>query len=152
LPKRFTRLLFVMMCVLVAPAHAQIQEEVRGMFNVLTHEANSHSVASVGQMLLDSQEFSWTPHRGAPVKGRDSALAYLSGIFRGTWRIEANMPAMAVTTPAQGSAQMQVPVRLTFGGAGKPPESEFFLLTQVYVSTPIGWRIASIQMTPLQRQ
>ena len=59
---------------------------------------------------------------------------------------------MAVTTPAPNSAQLQVPVRLTFGEAGKPPESEFYLLTQVYVTTPIGWRIASITMAPLQRQ
>ncbi|NBR28034.1 MAG: hypothetical protein EBT83_06425 [Betaproteobacteria bacterium] len=150
--KRFTRLLLVLMCVLAAPAHAQIQDEVRGMFNVFAREANARSVASVGQMLLDSQEFSWQPQRGAPVKGRDSALAYLNGIFRGTWRIEANMPAMAITTQGTTSAQLQVPVRLTFGEAGKPPESDFYLQTQVYVSTPIGWRIASITMTPLQRQ
>jgi hypothetical protein len=137
---------------MTAPAQAQIQDEVRGMFNVFAREANAHNVGSVGQMLLDSQEFSWVPNRGAPVRGRDAALLYLNGIFRGTWRIEANLSAMAVTTPAPNSSQLQVPVRLTFGEAGKPPESEFYLLTQVYVTTPIGWRIASITMAPLQRQ
>jgi hypothetical protein len=150
--KRFTRLLFVLLCVMVAPAHAQLQDEVRGMFNIFAREANAHSIASVGQMLLDSQEFSWVPQRGAPVRGRDSALVYLNSIFHGTWRIEANLPAMAVTTPNPTSAQLQVPVRLTFGEAGEPPESDFYLLTQVYVRTPIGWRIASIAMAPLPRQ
>ena len=150
--KRFFALLVVWMCAMTAPAQAQVQDEVRGMFNVFAREANAHNIGSVGQMLLDSQEFSWVPNRGAPVKGRDAALLYLNGIFRGTWRIEANLPAMAVTTPAPNSAQLQVPVRLTFGEAGKPPESEFYLLTQVYVTTPIGWRIASITMAPLQRQ
>ena len=150
--KRFFALLLVWICAPAAPAQAQLQDEVRGMFNVFAREANAHSVASVGQMLLDSQEFSWQPQRGAPIKGRDSALLYLSGIFRGTWRLEANTPAMAVTMPGPNSAQLQVPVRLTFGEAGRQPESEFYLLTQVYVTTPIGWRIASISMAPLQRQ
>lgn len=150
--KRFFALLVVWMCAMTAPAQAQVQDEVRGMFNVFAREANAHNIGSVGQMLLDSQEFSWVPQRGAPVKGRDAALLYLNGIFRGTWRIEANLPAMNITTPALNSAQLQVPVRLTFGEAGKQPESESYLLTQVYVSTPIGWRIASITMAPLQRQ
>jgi len=150
--KRFFALLLVWICATAAPAQAQLQDEVRGMFNVFAREANAHSVGSVGQMLLDSQEFSWQPQRGAPIKGRDSALLYLNSIFRGTWRLEANAPAMAVTTPGPNSAQLQVPVRLTFGEAGKQPESEFYLLTQVYVTTPIGWRIASISMAPLQRQ
>jgi hypothetical protein len=150
--KRFFALLLLWICAMTAPAQAQIQDEVRGMFNVFAREANAHNVGSVGQMLLDSQEFSWVPNRGAPVRGRDAALLYLNGIFRGTWRIEANLSAMAVTTPAPNSSQLQVPVRLTFGEAGKPPESEFYLLTQVYVTTPIGWRIASITMAPLQRQ
>ena len=150
--KRFVGLLLVLMCAIAAPAQAQIQDEVRGMFNVFAREANARNIGSVGQMLLDSQEFSWVPHRGAPIKGRDAALLYLNRIFRGTWRIEANLPAMAATTPAPNSAQLQVPVRLTFGEAGRQPESEFYLLTQVYVTTPIGWRIASISMAPLQRQ
>lgn len=150
--KLLARLLIITFCAIAAPVHAQIQDEVRGMFNVFAREANAHSVGAVGQMLLDSQEFSWVPQRGNPVRGREAALLYLNSIFRGTWRIEANLPAMAVTTPAPNSAQMQVPVRLTFGDAGRPPESEFFLLTQIYVNTPIGWRIASITMAPLQRQ
>ena len=68
--KRFIGLLLVLMCAMTAPAQAQIQDEVRGMFNVFAREANAHNVGSVGQMLLDSQEFSWVPNRGAPVKGQ----------------------------------------------------------------------------------
>ena len=147
--KHFVRLLLLLICAISAPAQAQIQEEIRGIFYVFTREANAHNTASVGQMLLDSQEFTWTSLKGAPVKGRDAALLYLNGIFRSTWRIEPNLPALNITTQGLTSARLQVPVRFTFGEPGNAPETTACLMTQVFVSTPIGWRISSIAISPL---
>ena len=134
-----------------APAQAQVQDEIRGMFNMFVRESNAHNVAAVGQMLHDSSDFLWVSPRGAAAHGRDATLQSLTTAFGGIWRIEPDLSALKITLLGDSALRLNVPVQLTVGGADKQAQAEPYLLTQVYVKTPLGWRISSVVPAPLPR-
>jgi hypothetical protein len=148
--KFFAGMLFAVVAAFAAPAQAQVQDEIRGLFNIFVRESNAHNVAAVGQMLHDSRDFLWVAPRGAAVTGRDAALQSIATAYRGTWRIEPEFAALKITLLGDSALRLHVPVRLTVGEMDKPPQSEPYLLTQVYVKTPLGWRISSVVPAPLQ--
>lgn len=140
--------LFAAVVVFSLPARAQVPDEIRTMFSQFLREYNARNVAGVGQMLQDSRDFSWVGADGTPVIGRDAALARLTATFKAPQRIEAEMRALKIETPDAQTARLQVPVRQSDPAAGN---SSDYLLTQTYVKTVLGWRIASIAQAPLAR-
>ncbi len=130
------------------PAQAQVQDEIRALFNHFIRECNAHNAAAVGQMLHDSRDFLWVGPRGAPVIGRDSTLQALTTAFRGNWRIEPELSALKITPLGDSAVRLHVPVKYTIGDAA---QTEPYLLTQVYVKTVLGWIISSSVPVPLPR-
>jgi ketosteroid isomerase-like protein len=141
-------LLSVVLLNFAAPARAEVQDDIRMLFNQFVRESNAHNVAAVGQLLQDSNDFYWIPPHGAPVLGRDAALQQLTGTFRGAWRIEPDMAALKITALCDSAARLQVPARYTVGDGITAANSMNCILTQVYIKTAIGWRISSIVPVP----
>ena len=59
---------------------------------------------------------------------------------------------MKITMLADGVAQIYVPIVFTIGAAGQPPQQTRFLMNQVFVKTPDGWRVSSILPIPAPAQ
>ena len=142
------RLLVVFLCGMTAPAQAQVQDELRGLFNVFVREANSRNVAAVGQLLLDSRDFSWVAPRRPTIQGRDAALLHLTTAFRGHWNIEPDLKTLTITALTADSAKLQVAARHAAGAPGSAPQAETIQLTQTYVKTSLGWRISTMEFAP----
>ena len=56
------------------------------VFDQFVKAQNSHDVAAVRELLLDSPNFLWVT-RGAPIWGRDAALKRFETLYQGTWKL-----------------------------------------------------------------
>src|SRR5438270_11341717 len=104
---------------------------------------NAHDSKAVESLLLDSPHFLWIT-RGTPIWGHDAALKRFTGLYDGTWRLDPEPSGLKITMLADGVAQIYVPIIFTMGAAGQPPQQTRFLMNQVFVKTPDGWRVSSI--------
>jgi hypothetical protein len=108
---------------------------------------NAHDLSAVGELLWDSPQFLWIT-RGAPIWGRLPALARFEALYRGTWLLEPALSELRVTRLVAGV----VPILFTIGAVGQESQKTRFLMNQVLLKTPEGWRVASILPIPAPAQ
>ena len=141
---------YLMVCVtlmifalMIKPAVAGPEDEVRATFERFVAAQNAHDIKAVEAVLLGSPNFLWIT-RGTPIWGRDAALERFSALYDGTWRLEPEPSGLKITMFGDGIAQIYVPTLFTIGAAGQSPQQTRFLLNQMLVKTPDGWRVSSI--------
>jgi ketosteroid isomerase-like protein len=135
----------------IKSAVAGPEDEVRATFDRFVAAQNAHDIKAVESLLLDSPNFLWIT-RGTPIWGQDAALKRFAALYDGTWRLEPEPSGLKVTMIGDGVAQIYVPITFTIGAAGQPPQQTRFLMNQVLVKTPHGWRISSILPIPAPAQ
>lgn len=143
---RLCRMTTMVLLVLLAPVTgpgAGPDDDVRAVVERFVAAQNAHDLRAVGELLWDSPQFLWIT-RGAPVWGRQPALARFETLYRGTWRLEPAMPELRVTLLADGVAEIYMPIVFTIGAPGQEPQKTRFLMNQVLVKTAGGWKVASI--------
>ncbi len=138
--------LFVLL-LSVSGASAGPQEEVRAAFDQFVRAQNAHDVAAVGALLLDSPSFLWIT-RGMPIWGRAAALQRFETLYKGTWRLEPKTDELRIAMLRDDVAELYVPIMFTIGPADQTPTPTRFLMNQVLVKTPGGWKVASILPIP----
>ncbi len=124
--------------------------EVRQTFDRFVAAQNAHDAAAVRELLWDGPGFLWIT-RGNPIWGRDAAMRRFQANYAGTWRLEPDRAQLRVTLLDGSTAQLFVPLVVTAGPPGEPPQSTAFHMNQVLVRTPSGWRVASILPIPVPR-
>ena len=130
-------------------AMAAPEDDVRVVFDQFVKAQNSHDVASVRELLLDSPNFLWVT-RGAPIWGRDAALKRFETLYQGTWKLAPDSANLKTVLVNDTTAQLYVPITFNIGAPGQPAPDASFLMNQTLVKTAAGWRIASILPIPLQ--
>ncbi len=145
-----TGTLFVAAALALLPtaASAAGEDEVRAVFNRFVEAQNSHDIAGVRDVLLDSPNFLWVT-RGAPVWGREAALKRFESLYQGTWKLSPEMSGLKTVLVGETTAQLHVPITFNIGAPGQPALDTPFLMNQTLVKTAAGWRIASILPIPL---
>ena len=128
-------------------AGAASEDDVRAVFDQFVKAQNSHDVAGVRELLLDSPNFLWVT-RGAPVWGREAALKRFESLYQGTWKLSPDMANLKTALVSETTAQLYVPITFNIGAAGQPAPDTPFLMNQTLVKTPAGWRIANILPIP----
>jgi hypothetical protein len=113
--------------------------------------SNAHNIKAVESLLLGSPNFLWIT-RGMPVWGHDAALKRFTALYEGTWRLDPEASDLKITMVADGVAQVYLPINFTIGAAGQPPHQTRFLMNQMLVKTPDGWRVSSILPIPAPTQ
>ena len=73
-------------------------------------------------------------------------------LYRGTWRLEPALSDLRITLVADGVAQIYVPIMFTIGAPGQEAQKTRFLMNQVLLKTPAGWKVASILPIPAPAQ
>jgi len=129
-------------------ASAASEDDVRAVFDQFVTAQNSHDVAAVRELLLDSPNFLWVT-RGAPVWGREAALKRFESLYQGTWKLSPDMANLKTALVSETTAQLYVPIMFNIGAAGQPAPDTPFLMNQTLVKTPAGWRIANILPIPV---
>ena len=132
-------------------AAASSEDEVRAAFDQFVVAQNAHDVKAVEALLLPSAEFLWIT-RGAPLWGRDAALQRFVSLYQGTWRLDPEAASLKIMMLNEGAAQVYVPINFAIGAPGQPAQQLKFLMNQVLVRTPAGWRVASILPIPAPAQ
>lgn len=129
-------------------ARAASEDDVRGVFDQFVKAQNSHDIAAVRELLLDSPNFLWVT-RGAPIWGREGALKRFETLYQGTWKLSPDMPNLKTVLVSDVTAQLYVPITFNIGAPGQPAPDSSFLMNQTLVKTAAGWRIANILPIPL---
>lgn len=132
----------------VPPLFAAPEDEVKAVVERFVAAQNAHDIRAVGELLLDAPHFLWIT-RGTPIWGHEAALKRFEALYQGTWRLEPDMPALRVMMLGDTSAQVYVPIVFTIGAPGQAAQTTRFLMNQVLVKTPGGWRVSSILPIPV---
>jgi hypothetical protein len=133
----------------IKPAAAAPEDEVRATFDRFVTAQNAHDLKAVESLLLASQNFLWIT-RGTPIWGQDAALKRFAALYEGTWRLDPEPAGLKVMMIDDGVAQIYVPIIFTIAASGQPSQQTRFLMNQVLVKTPSGWRVSSILPIPTQ--
>ena len=100
-------------------ANAAGEDDVRAVFDHFVKAQNSHDLAGVREVLLDSPNFLWVT-RGAPVWGREAALKRFDSLYQGTWKLSPDMSNLKTVLVSETTAQLYVPITFNIG-APEPP-------------------------------
>ncbi|HWX30312.1 MAG TPA: nuclear transport factor 2 family protein [Steroidobacteraceae bacterium] len=130
-----------------APAARGSEDEVRAIFEQFVTAQNAHDVKEVETLLSPSPDFLWIT-RGTPVWGREAALQRFAALYQGTWHLDPETAGLRIVMLSEGAAQIYVPITFAIGAAGQPAQQTKFLMNQVMVRTPVGWRVSSILPIP----
>lgn len=135
----------------IRSAIAGPDDEVRATFDRFVAAQNAHDIKAVESLLSESPNSLWIT-RGTPIWGRDAALKRFMALYDGTWRLDPESSGLKIFMLGDGVAQLYVPIIFTIGAAGQPPQQTKFLMNQVLVKTPNGWRVSSILPIPAPAQ
>jgi ketosteroid isomerase-like protein len=127
------------------------EDEVRAAFDRFIAAQNAHDIKAVESLLLGSPDFLWVT-RGTAVWGQEAAIKRFASLYQGTWRLEPDASNLKVVLLGSGVAQIHVPIMFTIGPAGQSPQQTRFLMNQLLVNTPNGWRVSSILPIPAPAQ
>jgi hypothetical protein len=101
----------------------------------------------VEALLLASPEFLWVT-RGTAVWGQDAALKRFAALYDGTWMLEPETSKLKIVFLGNRVAHIHVPIVFSIGAPGQSAQQTRFLMNQVVVNTPNGWRVATILPIP----
>lgn len=141
----------MLVLLMIEPVIAAPEDEVRTTFDRFVAAQNAHDIKAVETLLLRSPDFLWIT-RGTPIWGQDAALKRFATLYEGTWRLEPELSGLKVIMIGDAAAQVYAPIMFTIGAAGQPPQQTKFLLNQMLVKTPDGWKVSSILPIPALAQ
>jgi ketosteroid isomerase-like protein len=133
--------------LLTNAASATPEDEVNATFARFVAAQNAHDVKAVESLLLNSPDFLWIT-RGTPVWGSDQALKRFSALYEGTWHLDAETSGLKIMMLGDRAAEIFVPIMFTIGAPGQPAQASRFLMNQILVKTPSGWKVSSILPIP----
>jgi uncharacterized protein (TIGR02246 family) len=128
-------------------ASAAQGDEIRAVVERFVAAQNAHDLSAVGALLWDSPDFLWIT-RGTPIWGRDPALKRFEALYHGTWRLEPAMADLRIVSLGEQTAAIYMPIVFTIGAPGQAAQQTRFLMNQVLVKTPQGWKVSSILPIP----
>ena len=139
--KRFLVLLAASM--FATAAHANMEEEVRAVFDKYIATQNAHDLKGMRVLLADSPDILWIS-RGKPIWGREAVLKTLEERYKGTWKIDVDKKELRVISVSRRVAQVYAPTQLSAGEPGVEPSRNRLYINLVMVKKPEGWQIVSI--------
>ncbi len=144
-------LTLVVVALVSRPALAASEDEVRAQFERFVAAQNAHDLKAVGELLLDSPNFLWITG-GTPIWGREAALKRFEALYQGTWMLDPRKEELKVIMLQDDVAQLYVPIMFTIGAQNQPAQPTRFLMNQLIVKTPSGWKTANILPIPAPQQ
>lgn len=153
----FVRLAVVVGAVLyisAGVAEASDADAVRALFERQVKAENAHDAAGFSAVFAPAPEYEDTVilvSRAGKFTGRKTVLARFEAYFKGTWKLDLDWPNVSVTRLGPDSHLIVAPMRITLGAPGKEVQTLPFLVNEVAIRTPQGWRITFVTAV-LQQQ
>jgi hypothetical protein len=127
---------------------AATEDEVKAVFAKFVAAQNAHDLRAVGDILQDSPQMFWIT-RGQVYWGRVAALKQFGEYYQGTWALEPKANEIKVNELSPGVVQLFAPTVFMIAPPGQLAQPNLFLVNQIYVKEPSGWRLASIFPIPV---
>jgi ketosteroid isomerase-like protein len=143
--------LAAVLMICAGSVQAGTEDEVKAQFSKFVAAQNAHDLKAVGDLLLDSPQFLWIT-RGAPIWGREATLKRFEALYQGTWSLDPKTDELKVFEVQPGVAQLYVPITFMIAPAGQSAQPTRFLMNQVLVRTPEGWKVSSVLPIPVPMQ
>lgn len=127
--------------------------EIRAVFLRQAEAATAHDIDGMDAVFAPA-----VPGQPDPVSfiaraysfwGREAVMEHFRVIFRGTWRFEPDQDAIRIIPLGTDTAHIFAPTRVTLDLRGAPATVPF-LMEEIAIRTPAGWRIATIIPVPAQ--
>jgi len=129
-------------------------EEIRNLFLRQAAGETAHDIQVIESVLARTP-----PGQPDPVNfvarayrfwGREAVIDHFRAAFAGTWRFEPDEDAIRVMPLGPDAAHIFAPTRVTAGAAGQEAATFTFLVNEIAIRTPEGWRISAIVPVPAQ--
>jgi hypothetical protein len=82
--------------------------------------------------------------------GKQAIIDHFTETFKGVWKFEPDAANIKVLPLTADSAEIYAPTQVTFGASEATAKTSPFLVCEIAVRTPEGWRIAAIMPVPAQ--
>ncbi|MEZ2311923.1 nuclear transport factor 2 family protein [Paraburkholderia sp. RCC_158] len=114
--------------------------------------ASAHDIAAFEQVLVPVPPGHQDPivmvARAYQFWGKTALIDHFKETFKGVWKFEPDVQAIKVIPLTPDVAQIYAPTQITLGASDASARTAPFLVYEVAVRTPEGWRIASIVPVP----
>ncbi len=132
----------------------QDSEAVRTVFLRQAAAATSHDIVAFENVLADAPPGAPDPvamvARAYQFWGKPALIAHFKETFKGVWKFEPDPTRIKIVPLTADVAQIYAPTQVTFGASEAVTKTAPFLMYEVAVRTPDGWRIAAIVPVPAQ--
>jgi uncharacterized protein (TIGR02246 family) len=137
-------------------AHAQIsaadEAEIRALFQRQAAAETTHDIEALAAVLAPATADGTDPvvfvSRAGQFWGRAAVLEHFQSNFTGTWRFVPDMELFRIVPLGADTVLIYGPTDVTVGKTGDAPVTMRFLVNEVAVRTPAGWRISAIVPVP----
>ncbi len=127
-------------------------EEIRALFLRQAAGETAHDIDAINSVLARAPADQPDPvnfiARAYCFWGREAVLNHFRTIFAGTWRFEPDEDAIRIIPLGTDAAHIYAPTSITVGAAGQEPSTYQFLINEIAIRTPDGWRISAIVPVP----
>ena len=136
------------------PVSAADIGEIRNLFLRQAAGETAHDIEVVESVLART-----APGQPDPVNfvarayqfwGRDAVIDHFRAVFTGTWRFEPDEGAIRIIPLGPDVAHIFAPTRITVGAVNQEAATFTFLVNEIAIRTPDGWRISAIIPVPTQ--
>ncbi|MEI9400687.1 YybH family protein [Mesorhizobium argentiipisi] len=127
-------------------------EEIRSLFLRQAAGETAHDIGIVESVLAKAH-----PGQPDPVNfvarayrfwGREAVIDHFRAVFQGTWRFEPVREEIRILPLGPDTAHIFAPTHITLGAAGQEGATYTFLVNEIAIRTPEGWRISAIVPVP----
>lgn len=128
------------------------RQEVKAVFLRQAAAATAHDLAAFEQVFASTAPGQPDPvafvARAYQFWGKPALIEHFKETFQGVWRFEPDAERVKVIPLTPDSAEIYAPTQVTFGASKETAKTAPFLVYEVAVRTPEGWRIAAIVPVP----
>ena len=123
------------------------RQQVRAVFERQAQAATAHDLDAFSAVFAAPGEF------GDPVTfvarpyqlwNKPAVIEHFRETFKGVWKFEPDLAQLRVITLTADVAQLYAPTRITLGQSPADARTATYLVYEVAVRTPAGWRIGAI--------
>ena len=132
----------------------QDRQEVKAVFLQQAAAATAHDMAAFERVFAptpagqpDPVTFVARPYQ---FWGRPALIEHFNETFKGVWKFEPDAARVKVVPLTPDTAEIYAPTQVTSGTSSETAKTAPFLVYEVAVRTPEGWRIAAIVPVPAQ--
>ena len=130
------------------------RREVKAVFLQQAAAATAHDIEAFERVIASTPQGQPDPvlfvARANQIWGKPALIDHFKETFKGIWKFEPDADRVSVIPLTPDTAEIYAPTQVTVGKSAETAKTAPFLVYEVAIRTPDGWRIAAIVPVPAQ--